>query len=165
MAPPAIPTVEYRARAPEQVVPYPCHCGCGIMQTPSSSAVKELRINGRLREKPSKQSSRKIYFVGAHYVVKTEGGRQNKGEAQAWERIKGTPDAEFFAEVVYISEDFTVLIQRRVRFKRPGGMEPSEKEATAQAQDIARRLGIRDMHYGNFGIAPNGKPIIFDYAL
>ena len=133
-----------------------------------------VRIDGK--EYPVSSAggtTREVFFAGDFAVKRTlHQPEANRREYDLWQRVKGTPYARYFAEVVAISDDSQVLIQRRLHM-RPGNHPTFDERLLIHGVVKAHNLadicaGLPDnCHAGeapfNWLVTAEG-PVIFDYA-
>ena len=130
-----------------------------------------VRVDGVEHHYSTSGATRYVFFVGDVVVKTAKHASQgaNRREWESWQRVKDTPDARFFAEV--LAYENGVLVQRRVR-----GCDDAPTQEQRQViadlrvrwdflQDVCPGLAgvcCGDSRPHNWRVAEDGTPTIYD---
>lgn len=114
--------------------------------------------------------SRTAYALSDTLVIKVRNSATNyygscDTEAQVWEKVRDTDDADYFAPVVASGRNFSIMARVCCVGRSCPDCHNPDGHTFGDLMDVTDRLRINDMHGGNWGTLPNGNIVAIDYAM
>lgn len=107
-------------------------------------------------------STRRVYALGGHFVLKMGERRINQCEAVMWQYVRNTEYAPYFAKVVHAAADGSWLIMERLHT-----FDEYLRTADHPIIDIANKCTVYDVFYKNVATRTEGDEenlVLIDYA-
>jgi len=142
-----------------------------VLERDEYSIITRISIDGKEHTEVDFECSTRQIIFHKNIVVKLNDVHdlnQNYYEYKRWEKMQKHPDFKqekrYFAEVLYVSPDYEILIQRRYKFKEVA--LNLRKTLVGLVFDLAEKydLGTDYCLYTNWGISDKGIIKIYDFG-